>query len=151
MSFFLSLLQCKGRFSKKLDPNVNHEVFTPAEDQKIIDAHSKGLPWPKIAALLAGRSSGQVRHRFINQIDPSLKKGVPWSAQEDTIMHAAQQELGNRWTEIATRLPGRSENDVKNRWHNAKHSHARRMKRAADGKEKPNGIDRPIKTEFANE
>ena len=46
--------------------------------------------------------------------DPSIKKGE-WSAEEDAILVAAQAEYGNKWTEIARLLPGRSENTVKNR------------------------------------
>jgi hypothetical protein len=76
--------------------------------------------------LLPGRASKQVRHRFTNQIDPSLKKGEPWSAEEDAILKKFQKELGNQWTEISKRLPGRSENDVKNRWHNRKRTAAKR-------------------------
>jgi len=39
-----------------------------------------------------------------------------WSEWEDNMIHQAVEELGLRWRAIASRLPGRSDDAVRNRW-----------------------------------
>ena len=60
----------------------------------------------------------QCRERWLNHLDPSLKKGG-WTAEEDAILAAAQARWGNAWARVFRLLPGRSENAVKNRWNSA--------------------------------
>jgi len=36
------------------------------------------------------------------------------------LLRDGQKELGNKWAEIAKRIPGRNESSVKNRWYNVK-------------------------------
>lgn len=55
----------------------------------------------------------------MNVLDPDVKKGI-WTAGEMKILRDSQKELGNKWSDIAKRIPGRSENSVKNRWYNQK-------------------------------
>ena len=70
-----------------------------------------------------------VRERYVNFLDPRLKK-TPWTKKEDDILFENQRLLGNKWTEIRKLLPGRSENSIKNRYHNRKNSHLRKVKQA---------------------
>ena len=77
------------------------------------------MKWSDIADHLPGRIGEQVKERWVNVLDPGVKRGV-WSADEMRILSSAQKELGNKWSEIAKRIPGRSENSVKNRWYNQK-------------------------------
>jgi hypothetical protein len=57
-----------------------------------------------------------------------LKKGV-WTEDEMQRVRDARKEFGNKWSEVARRVPGRSEMSVKNWWYNHQTSEKRRRRR----------------------
>jgi len=93
-------------------------TWTPDEDQKLLQLVTdlgQGN-WPNIAYHLPGRQPKQCRDRFVNKLDPNLKKGG-WTGEEDKMIVAAHMRLGNRWHEMAKAIPGRSELQIKDRWY----------------------------------
>jgi hypothetical protein len=102
------------------------------------------IKWCVVAKNVPGRVGKQCRERWMNHLDPSVKK-CKWSDEEDETMIRMQQQFGNRWSEIAKSLPGRSENAVKNRWNSRLRKNQLRMKRAEQASNAPNNAVKTAK------
>ncbi|KAF6148168.1 hypothetical protein GIB67_011943 [Kingdonia uniflora] len=92
--------------------------WTPEEDQKLlayVEEHGHGS-WRALPARAGLQRCGKsCRLRWTNYLRPDIKRGK-FSLQEEQTIIQLHALLGNRWSAIATHLPKRTDNEIKNYW-----------------------------------
>ncbi|CAL1371248.1 unnamed protein product [Linum trigynum] len=97
---------------------VKKGAWSSEEDQILFDyinkhGHGSWRTLPKNAGLL--RCGKSCRLRWTNYLRPDIKRG-PFTPDEEATIVRLQGELGNKWAAIASHMPGRTDNEIKNFW-----------------------------------
>jgi len=151
-------------------------AWVKEEDELLMQLVAEYGPcqWARISRRMPGRIGKQCRERWVNHVSVTVNKN-PWSPQEDEMLLCLHEEVGfdfaypaqtkpivlkfaapqwgNRWCEIARRMPGRPENAVKNHYNSlASRHHASKRPRthnARAARPKPIGMPLPVQLRAA--
>ncbi|OHT06500.1 DNA-binding protein eta2 [Tritrichomonas foetus] len=107
-----------------INPNNNSDTpklkgaWSPEEDEKLRSAVAACDPilWDIVAESVPGRSAIQCKERWLYRLHPEVKK-TRFEKWEDDLIIKERCRVGNHWTLIANKLPGRTSCAVKNRWY----------------------------------
>ncbi|TKY45603.1 Transcription factor MYB39 [Spatholobus suberectus] len=100
------------------DSGLKKGPWSPEEDKILVDyiqkhGHGSWRALPKLAGL--NRCGKSCRLRWTNYLRPDIKRGK-FSDEEEQLIINLHAVLGNKWAAIASHLPGRTDNEIKNFW-----------------------------------
>lgn len=95
------------------------------------------MKWSIVAHNMSERTGKQCRERYVNHLNPRLKV-CNWSPVEDSTIFHLYNTMGSHWAKMSKMIPGRTDNGIKNRFHNLRRQleredeHRLRLSKASD-------------------
>lgn len=96
------------------------KAWTKEEDTallRIVQTMQMPMKWSVVALNLPGRTGKQCRERYVNHLNPRLKVS-DWNPIEDATIFHLYSTTGSHWSSMSKVIPGRTDNGIKNRFHN---------------------------------
>ncbi|KAJ9548199.1 hypothetical protein OSB04_020742 [Centaurea solstitialis] len=93
--------------------------------------------WDFIANVSGLKRTGKsCRLRWVNYLHPGLKRGK-MTPHEERLVLELHSKFGNRWSKIARKLPGRTDNEIKNYWRTHMRKKAQEKKKTSSRSQSP--------------
>jgi len=113
-----SEIKCHKRYLELSDrSHIANAPWSKEEDEILtkIVLQNGARDWTGIATALSGRIGKQCRERWHHHLSPDVIKRK-WTLDEDLLIIKLYREFNSRWSEMAKYVPGRTDNQIKNRY-----------------------------------
>lgn len=101
---------------KKKSHRSKKNSWRNAEDIQLCKLFEQyGPQWTKIGKMM-DKTGKQIRDRYRNKLRPDINY-TEWTEEEDKLFLSLVNKYGNKWCKIASKMPGRTENQVKNKFY----------------------------------
>ena len=121
---------------------------------RIVQTMQMPMKWSVVALSLPGRTGKQCRERYVNHLNPRLKVS-DWNPIEDATIFHLYSTTGSHWSSMSKVIPGRTDNGIKNRFHNLRRQVERedenRQKKSVKPTEYPEEVRVELIRDFPND
>ncbi|KAH8100495.1 hypothetical protein BXZ70DRAFT_937484 [Cristinia sonorae] len=86
--------------------------------RQAVAVHGECDNWKQVAVSVPGRTNKACRKRWLHSLSPSIKK-TAWTPEEDKLLVGLYETHGAKWSVIARKIPGRTDDACSKRYREA--------------------------------